>query len=85
MSIRSHYLIKRHHWYSNKVKAVNYILADNKPVNFVKSNDKTAKATVSLKKEPTEFYAFMTKDSNSDFITKTYKLKFKKDSGWEVE
>lgn len=67
------------------VKAVNYILADNKPVNFVKSNDKTAKATVSLKKEPTEFYAFMTKDSNSDFITKTYKLKFKKDSGWEVE
>ena len=67
------------------VKAVNYILADDEPVNFVKSNDKTAKATVSLKKEPTEFYAFMTKDSNSDFITKTYKLKLKKDSGWEVE
>jgi hypothetical protein len=67
------------------VKAVNYILADDKPVNFVKSNDKTAKATVSLKKEPTEFYAFMKKDSNSDFITKTYKLKLKKDKGWEVE
>lgn len=67
------------------VKAVNYILADDKPVNFVQSNDKTAKATVSLKKEPTDFYSFMSKDSNSDFITKTYKLKLKKDSGWEVE
>ena len=67
------------------VKAVNYILADDTPVNFVKSNDKTAKATVSLKKKPTDFYQFMTKDSSSDFITKTYKLKFKKDSGWEVE
>ncbi len=67
------------------VKAVTYILADDKPVNFVKSNDRTAKATVSLKKEPTEFYPFMNKDSNSDFITKTYKLKLKKDSGWEVE
>ena len=67
------------------VKAVNYILADDKPVNFAKSTDKTAKATVSLKKEPTGFYQFMTKDSNSKFITKTYKLKLKKDSGWEVE
>ena len=67
------------------VKAVNYVLADDKPVNFAKSTDKTAKATVSLKKEPTEFYQFMTKDSNSKFITKTYKLELKKDSGWEVE
>ena len=67
------------------VKAVNYVLADDKPVNFAKSTDKTAKATVSLKKEPTGFYQFMTKDSNSEFITKTYKLKLKKDSGWEVQ
>lgn len=67
------------------VKAVNYILDDDKPVNFVQSNDKTAKATVSLKIEPTDFYPFLNKESNSDFITKTYKLKLKKDSGWEVE
>ncbi len=67
------------------VKTVNYILDDSKPVNFVKSNDKTAKATVSLKKEKTEFYPFMNKDSNSDFITETYKLRLKKDSGWEVQ
>ncbi|MES3019935.1 MAG: hypothetical protein V4721_19270 [Bacteroidota bacterium] len=68
------------------VKAINYILDDAKPVNFVKSNNKTAKATVSLKKVETEFYPFMNgKDSNSEFITKTYKLKLKKDKGWEVE
>lgn len=67
------------------VKAVNYILDDDKPVNFEQSNDKTAKATVSLKIEPTDFYPFLTKESNSEFITKTYKLKLKKDIGWLVE
>ncbi|SKB62678.1 hypothetical protein [Daejeonella lutea] len=67
------------------VKALNYILDEDKPVNFVKSNNKTAKATVSLKKAETEFYPFLNKDSNSDFITKTYKLRLKKDKGWEVE
>lgn len=68
------------------VKAINYLLDDAKPVNFVKANNNTAKATVSLKKEQTEFYPFMEgKDSNSDFITKTFKLKLKKDRGWEVE
>jgi hypothetical protein len=67
------------------VKALNYSLDDTKPVNFVKSNNKTAKATVSLKKSETEFYPFLNKDSNSDFISKTYKLRLKKDKGWEVE
>ncbi len=67
------------------VKALTYILDEEKPVNFVKSNNKTAKATVSLKKVETEFYPFLSKDSNSDFITKTYKLRLKKDKGWEVE
>ena len=67
------------------VRALNYVLDDAKPVNFVKSNNKTAKATVSLKKVPTEFYPFINKDSNSEFITKTYKLKLKKDSGWVIE
>ena len=68
------------------VKAVTYVLDDAKPVNFIKSNNKTARATVSLKKVETEFYPFMNgKDSNSEFITKTYKLKLKKDSGWEVQ
>jgi hypothetical protein len=68
------------------IKSVNYILDDAKPVNFVKSGNKTAKATVTLKKVETEFYPFM-KDraSNSEFITKTYKLRLKKDAGWVVE
>ena len=68
------------------IKSVNYILDDAKPVNFVKSGNKTAKATVTLKKAETEFYPFM-KDraSNSEFITKTYKLRLKKDAGWVVE
>jgi hypothetical protein len=67
------------------VKALTYLMDENKPVNFVKSNNKAAKATVSLKKVKTEFYPFLTNDSNSDFVTKTYKLRLKKDQGWEVQ
>lgn len=67
------------------VKAINYVLDDSKPVNFVKTNDKTAKVTVSLKKEETGFYPFMQKaDKNSDFLTKTYKLRLRKEKGWEI-
>ncbi|HCN83992.1 MAG TPA: hypothetical protein DIT07_10295, partial [Sphingobacteriaceae bacterium] len=66
------------------VKSANYILDDSKPVNFVKVNDKTAKATVSLKKEETDFYPFQKGDNASVFKTKTYRLKLKKDAGWVV-
>ena len=66
------------------VKSANYILDDSKPVNFVKVNDKTAKATVSLKKEETDFYTFQKGDNASVFKTKTYRLKLKKDAGWVV-
>jgi len=47
-------------------------------------NDKTAKATVSLKKEETDFYPFQKGDNASVFKTKTYRLKLKKDAGWVV-
>jgi len=68
-----------------KVKTVNYILDEEKSVNFVKSANKTAKATVTLKREETDFYSFdNSKASNSEFITKTYKLKLKKEAGWVV-
>jgi len=68
------------------VKSATYVLDDLKPVNFEKVNNNTAKATVSLKKVETDFYPFQNnKNSNSDFITKTYKLKLKKDKGWVVE
>ncbi len=68
-----------------KVKTVFYVLDESKPVNFIKSASKTAKATVSLKRKETDFYSFdNSKASNSEFITKTYKLKLKKEAGWVV-
>ncbi len=67
------------------VKAVNYILDDAKPVNFIKTNNTTAKATVSLKRVETDFYPFdKSQTTYSEFITKTYKLKLKKEEGWVV-
>lgn len=67
------------------VKTIIYVLDDDKPVNFVKTNDKSAKVTVTLMKEETDFYPFdNNKGSNSEFITKTYKLKLKKEDGWVV-
>jgi hypothetical protein len=67
------------------VKSITYFLDDLKPVNFVKVNNNTAKATVSLKKVETDFYPFQKKESSSDFETKTYKLKLRKDAGWVVQ
>ncbi|TKC12057.1 hypothetical protein FA048_00105 [Pedobacter polaris] len=67
------------------VKVVNYELASEKPVNFSRVNDNNAKVTVSLKKVNTVFAPFQ-KDNNdnSDFITKTYRLKLDKEEGWKV-
>ncbi|MGY3053476.1 hypothetical protein ACVWYG_001676 [Pedobacter sp. UYEF25] len=68
------------------VKTVNYVLADGKPVDFSMVNSNTAKVTVSLKKENTDFAAFDEgKFENSNFITKSYKLKFDKSEGWKVQ
>lgn len=67
------------------VKAVTYELTDEKPVDFSKVNDATAKVTVSLKKVNTPFAAFQKKPAeNSEFITKTYRLKYDKKEGWKV-
>ena len=67
------------------VKTIIYVLDNDKPINFVKTNDKSAKVTVTLMKEETDFYPFdNNKGSNSEFITKTYKLKLKKEEGWVV-
>lgn len=67
------------------VKVVNYELSSEKPVNFSRVNDNNAKVTVSLKKVNTVFAPFQknSKD-NSDFITKTYRLKLDKEEGWKV-
>jgi hypothetical protein len=67
------------------VKVVTYELASEKPVNFNQVNDNNAKVTVSLKKVNTPFSSFQkSEDANSDFITKTYRLKLDKEEGWKV-
>lgn len=68
------------------VKVVDYVLADSKPVDFSQVNSTTAKVTVTLKKVNTPFAPFDKDGSeNSNFITKTYKLKLTKDEGWKVQ
>jgi hypothetical protein len=59
------------------------VLDEEKPITLITGDPKIARVTVSLKKEMTDFSIFF-KDKNvgSNFITKTYKLKFKKDIGW---
>ena len=67
------------------VKVVLYELASEKPVNFNQVNDNNAKVTVTLKKMDTPFAPFQKKaDENSEFITKTYRLKMDKEEGWKV-
>lgn len=67
------------------VKVVTYELASEKPVNFNRVNDNNAKVTVSLKKVNTPFAPFQKNaDDNSNFITKTYRLKLDKEEGWKV-
>lgn len=67
------------------VKVVLYELADEKPVNFNQVNDNNAKVTVSLKKQNTVFAPFQKNpEDNSEFITKTYRLKLDKEEGWKV-
>lgn len=67
------------------VKAVIYELSEEKPVDFSKVNDATAKVTVALKKVNTPFAAFQNHpEENSEFLTKTYRLKYDKEEGWKV-
>ncbi len=67
------------------VKVVLYELASEKPVNFNRVNDNNAKVTVSLKKANTVFAPFQkNQNDNSEFITKTYRLKLDKEEGWKV-
>lgn len=67
-----------------KVKVAIYEVTNEKPVDFSSVNSSTAKVTVSLKKVNTVFAPFEEEDENSDFITKTYRLKLNKDEGWKV-
>jgi hypothetical protein len=65
------------------VRAVDYLLDDAKPISLIQGDSRVAKVTVSLKKEKNDFAVFLkSKGTASNFITKTYKLKFKKETGW---
>lgn len=67
------------------LKVIEYVPDEDKPVSVDKSSNKTAKATVMLKKVKNAFTVFYKdKNTGSDFITRTYKLKYKKESGWAV-
>ncbi|WP_131539261.1 hypothetical protein [Pedobacter nototheniae] len=68
------------------VRVIEYLLSDEKPVDFEQVNSSTAKVTVSLKMKTTDFEPFDKEaNKNSNFITKTYKLKLSKDEGWKVQ
>lgn len=75
--------ILKHDAHNATVRAINYVLDEEKPITLIKGDSKIARVTVSLKKELTDFSIFF-KDKNvgSNFITKTYKLKLKKEVGW---
>lgn len=68
------------------VKAILYELSEDKPVDFAKVNDVSAKVTVALKKRNTPFAAFQKKpEEHSEFITRTYRLHYDKESAWHVK
>ncbi len=67
------------------VKVMEYVLDKDNPATLDKAGNKTAKVTVMLKKEPNAFTVFYKdKNTGSNFITKTYKLKYNKKAGWAV-
>lgn len=67
------------------VKVMEYDLDESKPARLDKSGNKNATITVMLKKVKNAFTVFYKdKNTGSNFITKTYKLKYQKDQGWIV-
>ena len=67
------------------VKVMEYHLDESKLARLDKSGNKNATITVMLKKVKNAFTIFYDdKNTGSDFITKTYKLKYQKEQGWIV-
>ncbi|MNE44166.1 hypothetical protein D3C80_1383800 [compost metagenome] len=67
------------------VKVMEYVLDNDKPATLDKAGSKTAKVTIMLKKQQNAFTVFYKdKNTGSNFITKTYKLKYNKKEGWAV-
>ena len=67
------------------VKGIAYLMDESKPATIDKSANKSAKVTVMLKKDKNPFTVFyQDKNVGGNFITKTFKLKYKKEEGWMV-
>ncbi|PTS98082.1 hypothetical protein DBR11_15730 [Pedobacter sp. HMWF019] len=65
------------------IRALDYVLDEEKPVKLIKGDARIARVTVSLKKKANDFTVFLrAKGSPASFLTKTYKLKFRKEEGW---
>lgn len=67
------------------LKVMEYALDDANPATLDKVGNKTARVTIMLKKVQNAFTIFYNdKNTGSNFITKTYKLKYNKEAGWAV-
>lgn len=68
------------------VKSATYSLDEAGGVMVEQSGKSRAKATVSLRRNVSDFWEFADKkaDPNASFIKKTYSLKYIPESGWEV-
>jgi hypothetical protein len=67
------------------IKVMEYSLDEGKSATLDKAGNKSAKVTVMLKKVQNAFTVFYNdKNTGSNFITKTYKLKYNKEAGWVV-
>lgn len=67
------------------VRALNYELAEEKPIKLITGDTRVAHVTASLKKEKNDFAILLKgQQTAGNSITKTYKLKFKKERGWTV-
>lgn len=67
------------------VKAIEYAVNSDKPIEIHNKNNKSASITVMLSKNKTPFAGLLNdKSAHIGFITKKYKLKFSEEFGWEV-
>ncbi|MHC5200972.1 hypothetical protein [Myroides sp. LJL119] len=67
------------------VKTQLLVLQQKNTLQILEKGKRTAKVRVFLDKEPTPFYDLKpSKNTNSDFITKDFKLRYTKDNTWIV-
>lgn len=68
------------------VKTYYYELDESESAHLEQSGKNRAKATVTLKRQETDFAMFAKKNraSNASFIKKTYNFRFDENSGWRI-